>query len=137
MKKDNVCPHCKAVNSHFGFQCASQRKPIKKTGTPIGSFTMTKRQQPISKVSSKEKKRQVAYNTLRKEFMKQFPVCQVKFDGCSHKSTDVHHTFMGADRSKYFLDSSTWVSICRFCHTHLHSKLSTEELINLGLRRIE
>lgn len=134
MKKDNVCSHCGAINQHFSFQCF--KKPSKEP-TPIGDYTMTKKPTPIPKVSSKEKKRQVAYNALRKEFMKQFPVCQVKLGGCDHKSTDVHHTFMGADRSKYFLDSSTWVSTCRVCHTALHSKLSTEELIELGLRRLE
>ena len=30
MKKQTVCTHCKAVNSHYSFQCHTQRKPISK-----------------------------------------------------------------------------------------------------------
>lgn len=119
---------------HYRMPSQLNPKPIKKTGTPIGSFVMTKNPTPIPKVSSKEKKRQVAYNALRKEFMKQFPMCQVQLSGCLGTSTDIHHLYFGADRYGHFLDSSSWKTTCRHCHHLIHDVLSSKELITLGLR---
>lgn len=132
--KPNVCKHCGAIDSHFSFQCATKRKPIKQSTTsnkPLQSTTTIK---PIPKQSSKEKKRQAAYSVLRKEFMKSRITCEVKLPGCTGISSEVHHLFMGSDRYKYFLDDSTYIAICRHCHHVVHTELSSEELIELGLR---
>lgn len=93
-----------------------------------------KKPKPISKLSDKEKKRQVAYMALKKEHMKRYPLCQAHLIGCLGVSTDIHHLFMGADRLKYFLDTTTWKTVCRNCHSTIHDKLSNEKLIELGLR---
>lgn len=53
MKKNQVCPHCKAINSHFGFQCF--KKPPKEP-TPIGSFTMTSNKTREATKTSKSEK---------------------------------------------------------------------------------
>lgn len=143
--KPVTCKHCGAIDQHHSFQCHTQRKPIKKKGTPIVSFVMTKndasksikKSKPIPKLSDKEKKRQAAYSVLKKEFMKTRLICQVKLPGCTGNAVDVHHLFSGADRYKYFLDSTTWLSTCRFCHHIVHNELSSEELIELGLRKKE
>jgi hypothetical protein len=52
-KKDNVCKHCGAVNQHFSFQCPVVRKPIKKSPTKIGDYTIAKRT-PIAKKPKKD-----------------------------------------------------------------------------------
>lgn len=88
----------------------------------------------INKVSSKEQKRQAAYLVLRKEYMKQYPECQVRLPECSHIAVDIHHLYFGADRYGHFLDSTSWKSTCRSCHSTIHDKLSNEQLIELGLR---
>jgi len=90
--------------------------------------------EPISKLSDKEKKRQALYSVLKKEFMKTHGSCEVKLIGCLGKATDVHHLYFGADRYGHFLDSTTWKSTCRNCHSTIHDKLSNEQLLKLGLR---
>lgn len=36
MSKPTICSHCKAVNSHYSYQCHTQRKPIKKISHKTG-----------------------------------------------------------------------------------------------------
>lgn len=43
MPKPTICKHCSAVNQHFSFQCASQRKPIKSKSSR-GENSSTKEQ---------------------------------------------------------------------------------------------
>lgn len=113
--------------------------------TPIGTYSMTsnkalqltKKPKPINKLSDKEKKRQVAYMALKKEYMKQYPECQVRLEGCMVKAIDIHHLFFGADRYGHFLDSTSWKSTCRSCHNRIHDEFSSEQLIEMGLRKKE
>jgi len=135
--KDTICKHCGATNSHFSFQCATQRKPIAKKVNLNKPVQSTKTIKPIPKQSDKEKKRQAAYSVLKKEFMKSHKYCEAKLPGCVSIAIDVHHPYFGADRYKYFLDDSTYIAICRSCHHVVHDELSSEELIELGLRKKE
>jgi hypothetical protein len=72
---------------------------------------------PINKVSGKKAKRDAAYSVLREKYLKDNPICQIC--NTAH-STDVHHKYAGADRAKYQNDVTTWMALCRGCHTHLH-----------------
>ena len=72
---------------------------------------------PIKKVSDKKAKRDAAYSVLRRDYLEKKPICEVC---CSAKSTEIHHKYSGADRAKYQNDTSTWVAICRTCHTWTH-----------------
>lgn len=53
------------------------------------------------------------YSKLRKEFLTQFPYCQARLANCTANSTDVHHM---KGRGAFYLDKSTWLSVCRTCH---------------------
>lgn len=86
---------------------------------------------PINKVSEKRKSDTVEYRKLRLQFLFENPKCGVSFDGCSVKATDIHHKYSGKDRSKFFLDTTTWIGVCRKCHLALHSS-STIEAYELG-----
>lgn len=135
--KDNICPHCKAVNSHFGFKCHTQRKPIKKRfevnlkqlledNPDAKEFTFqvgsnkplrdTKTPKPISKQSDKEKKRQVAYMALRKTYMEQHDKCM--FKDCNIQSTECHH--IRGRGKEYMLDTSEWMAVCSEHHRYIH-----------------
>jgi hypothetical protein len=76
----------------------------------------------IRPVSSKRQKQDVEYSKLRERFLTEKPLCEIKFPGCTHYSTDVHHTFNGANRAVYYLIQSTWLSVCRSCHDRVHSE---------------
>lgn len=80
----------------------------------------------IKPISDKKKDADVEYKPMRIEFLKLYPMCQ--FKDCKKKSIEVHHKFSGKDRSKYYLDDSTWMAVCRMCHfwIHKHPKKSRE-----------
>lgn len=75
---------------------------------------MSLKRTPIRKVSDKRAKEMRLYGTLRKEYMRQNPVCEV----CHIKpATDLHHR---AKRGANYLKVETWMSACRVCHDHIH-----------------
>lgn len=79
-----------------------------------------KKRYPIAKVSAKRKAQEIIYKVERKKFLKDRVFCQVKRPECLGKASEVHHTFDGADRDKYFLDKTTWLGVCRNCHRWIH-----------------
>jgi hypothetical protein len=75
----------------------------------------------VPQVSSKKKKKDVEYLKLRERFLTENPICQVSVAGCMIHSTDVHHKFAGSNRDAFYLVQSTWLSVCRNCHDHIHN----------------
>ncbi len=74
----------------------------------------------IPQVSAKRKKKDAEYLKLRQRFLTENPLCVVKVNGCGHSATDVHHTHSGSNREAFYLIQSTWLSVCRNCHNHIH-----------------
>lgn len=68
---------------------------------------------PIKKLSSKQEKINAAYSIMRKQYLKDYPKCEI----CQEKATEIHHK---AYRGTKTLDSSTWMAICRTCHRYIH-----------------
>lgn len=75
----------------------------------------------IPQVSSKKKKKDTEYLKLRERFLTENPICQVSVAGCMIHSTDVHHKYAGSNRDVFYLVQSTWLSVCRNCHDHIHN----------------
>lgn len=98
-------PKCKIEYSRSKQAKKVNPKPLKKVT-------------PIRKQSLKRAEQNKEYLKLRKVFLKDNPKCQCK--GCEFKSQDVHHKFDGSDRQKYFLDVSTWLAVCMYCHNWIH-----------------
>jgi hypothetical protein len=92
----------------------------------------------IKKTSEKKKKQDDEYSKLRKLYLDTHSFCEAKLPGvCTGVATDIHHLYSGKDRNKYYLDDKTWKAICRNCHIFIHDKLSTEEAIELNLKKNE
>ena len=72
----------------------------------------------IKKVSAKLSKINSEYSQIRKVYLTEHPVCHAKIHKCSLHATDVHHK---KGRGKYHLDVTTWLSVCRFCHTYIEN----------------
>lgn len=91
--------------------------------TEIGDPKPEKKEKPkskyIKKVSDKRSDQMAQYKPMRLEFLKLYPKCQ--FEGCECKSIEVHHKYSGKDRSKFYLDDSTWMAICRKHHAWIHA----------------
>jgi hypothetical protein len=76
------------------------------------------KQTPIKRVSDKRKAKNILYKVERAEYLKYHLVCEI----CKSRApTEIHHTYSGKDRDKFFLDTSTWLAVCRMCHSNVHA----------------
>lgn len=73
----------------------------------------------IKPLSDKRKRQNDEYLLLRKQYLKQYPACEVKLSGCTKTATEIHHarkrTGSMLTNEKYF------VAICRNCHTRVEN----------------
>jgi hypothetical protein len=67
--------------------------------------------------SEKRIEKDTVYHTLRDVFLKD-KICQINQD---NPAIEVHHTYSGKDRDKYYLDVKTWLAVCRDCHNWIHA----------------
>lgn len=72
----------------------------------------------IPKVSDKRKIENLKYSVLRIEFLgkKENQICPIT----KQQTIEVHHTYCGKDRAKYYLDVSTWLAVSRDGHNWIH-----------------
>lgn len=68
----------------------------------------------VKRVSEKRAKELETYPKLKKQYLEHKMACEMKFQGCSITSTDIHHASLS---EKNFLNTDTWVGCCRFCHS--------------------
>lgn len=116
----NLCKSCQifpAVINGYCKDCLPQK---------------SKKTNKIKPVSTKKAKLDTEYSKLRDKFLEDNPVCQGNFEGCTIRSTDVHHS-MG--RLKYYLDVETYVALCRNCHTHVETHPEEAKQMNLSKSR--
>ncbi len=73
---------------------------------------------PIRKVSKKLAKDMKAYSVLRKQFLKNNPMCAVY---PKLKATDIHHM---AKRGINYLNTATWLAVSRDGHRWIHENPS-------------
>lgn len=133
MKKQTVCTHCKAVNSHYSFQCQTIRKPIKK-GTPVGNYVMAKKKS-IAPISEKQKKRLAEYRIVRDAYMANHKWCEAKLNGCTSIATDLHHK--AGKVGKLLTDSRYFCALCRNCHSYLEVNPAEAKKLGFSLDRLD
>ncbi len=91
----------------------------------------------IKPVSDKQAKLNRIYATIAPLFKDQNKACMAKLPGCTGHTAHVHHLFSGASRSKYYLDTTTWITVCDHCHHLIHDVMGKDELVALGLKKME
>lgn len=90
-----------------------------------------KKPRAISQRSEKKAEADAEFKFLRIDFLIEYPVCQATFDGiCNHKSEEIHHTSIS---SLNYLNTETWMAICRHHHNIIERVLSAEKRRELGL----
>jgi hypothetical protein len=82
-------------------------KPVKKQKAKIKYAKIA----PVKKSRAKQNRQ---YKPLADKFKLDNPNCQIKHDGCTIETTDVHHT--RGRRGKLLLDMRWWKASCRSCH---------------------
>lgn len=81
----------------------------------------------ISPVSKKMRETMDEYSKKRAAFLVVHSICQAKLVGCTGKATDVHHK---AGRGENHLKISTWLAVCRSCHSWITE--NSKEAIEMG-----
>ncbi len=87
-----------------------------KYGPPVN--LKLKPMKPIPKVSKKRQIQNLQYSVLRTEFLgkKENQICPIT----KQQTIEIHHTYCGKDRAKYYLDISTWLAVSREGHNWIH-----------------
>lgn len=67
------------------------------------------------------------YRKKRDTFLHEHPICE--FPECFAKSQDTHHA--AGRTGKNYLDSSTWLAMCRNHHTWIHSHARAARVMGL------
>ena len=88
----------------------------------------------ISPVSKKRQGEMDEYSKKRNIFLIANPNCQAKLVACTGSSTDVHHK-EGRTGDNY-LKISTWLSVCRSCHTWIETNPLEAKELNLSNSRL-
>ena len=81
------------------------------------------------RTSRKKQKQDSRYSEMRAAFLLSSQLCLAHLPGiCTTHATDVHHTYSGKDRSAHYLETATWIPVCRSCHDFIHNnpKLARE-----------
>lgn len=99
-----------SLQSYCSIDC---QKKCKKPNLKLKSLY-----KPIKQQSDKRKIENAKYLVLRIEFLGKIEnqICPIT----GWKATEVHHTYSGKDRAKYFLDVSTWLAVSRDGHNWIH-----------------
>lgn len=87
----------------------------------------------LAPISRKMKVTMDEYTKKRLAFFAINPMCQAKLVGCTGRSTDVHHK-MG--RGENHLNMSTWIAVCRNCHTWIENNPTEAKELGLSNDRL-
>lgn len=116
-------PDCENLVEGRTEMCASHNQAARKAERQAKKVQVV---QPVKKISAKHAKELQDYGVLRRKYLMENPVCESGLPGdiCGCLSVEVHHR---AKRGKNLLDSSTFMAICRPCHTYIETVMSAEE----------
>lgn len=108
---------CKGERKADHFPACGKMVYIFSNGLCIDCYKRWK-QFKIPKVSEKRKAENEAYKLLRENFLKQDKnkICPIT----GKQATEIHHTYSGKDRAKYYLITSTWIAVSREGHNWIH-----------------
>lgn len=71
------------------------------------------RRKPIARFSKKRAKQERSYLVLRKEFLEEGDLCELKTPDCTGLATCVHHV---NGRTVHFLNKKSWMKSCVPCN---------------------
>jgi hypothetical protein len=89
--------------------------------------------EPIKKVSDKRKSENKEYTKLRKLFLAEYTICQVK--GCKELPTEVHHK--KGRIGKLLTDTRYFLGVCRECHSKIELEPTWAKENNYSLNRLD
>ncbi|VXC99527.1 hypothetical protein [Sphingobacterium multivorum] len=120
-RKTSECVGCGKVRQIYAKHLCPYCYEKQRKKTPLPKPT-----KPIPKLSKTRKKELPIYSKKAKEHKEKYPYCQAKLEGCTHFTEETHHM---KGRGKYYLDESTFLSLCKNCHDIIteHSAFAIRE----------
>lgn len=88
------------------------------------------KRKPLAKFSEKKADKLKPYAVLRRNYLKENPVCELHLQECQGLSQEIHHC---STSEKDFLNTKTWKASCVSCHRRCEEKLSATERREKGL----
>lgn len=105
-----------------GLTCRREKKPVTtRTG--------------IARSSKKRAKENNQYLALRKKFLKVYPRCQAKLDGCVVEATEVHH--MAGRIGDNLVDADNFLAVCPCCHSWIETHPREARALGLSISRLQ
>jgi hypothetical protein len=98
--------------------------------TPLLRKTPTK----IKAKSDKRSALDQLYSMLRNKFLSENSVCAARLTGCTLVASDVHHK---KGRGNYYLDITTFLPVCRSCHSYIELHPNEAKELGFSLNRLE
>lgn len=99
-----------------------------------GSVCRKKKPKPLRKriapVSKKRAKDNRKYSTLRRDYLKEGDLCELRTPDCINLATCIHHV---NGRTIHFLNGSTWKKSCVPCNNWVESNHGKAE--QMGLKK--
>jgi hypothetical protein len=118
---------------HYKMPSQLNPKPIKRVDRSSIKQSIPVKRTPVKKVADRRAKELRIYAKLCPEFKKANPECQARLEGCTWRTTDVHHK-KGKENEllnkvEYFLP------VCRNCHDIIGSQHTRAKKLGLSIDR--
>lgn len=84
----------------------------------------------VKKVSESKAAELKEYAILKKQFLETKMACEIRLPGCFMNSFEVHHCSISESN---FLNTNTWLAVCRNCHSKIETEMSAESRREQGL----
>lgn len=88
-----------------------EKQPSKSSARKSG---VKKQEKPIRKVSKKRAKQERQYKPVRRKFLAEHSICELKLEGCTGASSEVHHS-AGRENGR-LLKVDDFKAACHNCH---------------------
>ena len=112
-----------------------KRSPMKRGKGMSRGEGIPRSRNRISPVSKRRQKVNREYAKARADYLAAHPTCQARFDGCTGRSTDIHHVLSRgrSGRDADLVDRANFLAVCRHDHDWIESHRL--EAVELGLLR--
>jgi 5-methylcytosine-specific restriction endonuclease McrA len=74
----------------------------------------------IKPISTKRGEQTKEYLLLREVYLRKHPTCEIALEGCTYKSTEIHHARKRV--GTMLTNTEYFVATCRSCHNNAHDQ---------------
>jgi len=121
------CIECDNPIVEFNGLCASCNHAHRKAERDSKKVKVIHTPKKVSESKAAELKE---YAKLKKHFLETKMACEIRLPGCFLSSFEVHHC---SKSESNFLNTNTWMAVCRNCHRKIETEMTAESRREQGL----